>query len=78
LHKSFKKISFEDTFFFSVQLMYRSTWTKNYFLFFNCLFGGRRGRDHMVVGFTTTCAIGAYTNEVVILNPAQGEEYNIM
>jgi len=22
--------------------------------------GGRRGRDHMVVGFTTTCAISAY------------------
>jgi len=21
---------------------------------------GRRGRDHMVVGFTTTCAISAY------------------
>ena len=22
--------------------------------------GGRRGHDHMVVGFTTTCAISAY------------------
>jgi hypothetical protein len=22
--------------------------------------GGRRGRDHMVVGFTTTCTISAY------------------
>ena len=22
--------------------------------------GGRHGRDHMVVGFTTTCAISAY------------------
>ena len=22
--------------------------------------GGRRGRDRMVVGFTTTCAINAY------------------
>ena len=29
---------------------------------------GRRGRDHMVVGFTTTYAI---TTEIVILNPAQ-------
>ena len=28
LHKSFKKISFQDTFFFRVQLMYRSTWTR--------------------------------------------------
>jgi len=24
------------------------------------LFKGRRGHDHMVVGFPTTCAIGAY------------------
>jgi len=23
-------------------------------------FGGRRGRDRIVVGFTTTCAISAY------------------
>ena len=32
-------------------------------LFFICLFilfRGRRGRDRMVVGFTITCAIGAY------------------
>jgi hypothetical protein len=36
--------------------------------YFNCKFsqtrkgliGGRRGRDRMVVGFTTTCAISAY------------------
>ena len=27
--------------------------------FFNFI-GGRRGRDHMVVGFTTTCAISAF------------------
>ena len=24
---------------------------------------GRRGRDRMVVGFTTTCAISAYHND---------------
>jgi len=24
------------------------------------MYGGRRGRDRMVVGFTTTCAISAY------------------
>ena len=24
---------------------------------------GRRGRDHMVIGFTTTYAIGTYHNE---------------
>jgi hypothetical protein len=41
-------------------------------VFFYCLFisvlsfvnqllcGGRRGRDHMVVGFTTTCVLNAY------------------
>jgi len=27
---------------------------------FLSLFRGRRSRDHMVVGFTTTCAIRAY------------------
>ena len=27
--------------------------------------GGRRGCDHMVVGFTTTCAISAYTGTPV-------------
>jgi hypothetical protein len=26
----------------------------------SCLFGDRRGRDRMVVGLTTTCAISAY------------------
>jgi hypothetical protein len=35
----------------------------------------RRGRNRMVVGFTTTYAIGA-TN-VVRSNPAHGEVYNI-
>jgi hypothetical protein len=35
---------------------------------------GRRGRDHMVVGFTTTYAI----SDVVSSNLDQGEVYNIM
>jgi len=30
------------------------------FFFFLSLFRGRRGRDRMVVGFTTTYAISAY------------------
>jgi hypothetical protein len=30
------------------------------YLNFIFLFGGRRGREHMVVGFTTTDAISAY------------------
>ena len=36
------------------------------------------GRDHIVVGFITTCAISAYN--VVSLNPAQARctRYNIM
>jgi hypothetical protein len=34
--------------------------------------GGRRCRDRMVVGFTTTCAIDASSNST------QGEVYNIM
>jgi len=40
---------------------------------------GRRGRDRMVVGFTTTCAISAYhhTTKVVSSNPVHGEVYSI-
>jgi hypothetical protein len=38
--------------------------------------GRRRGR-HMVVGFTTTCAISAITNKVVSSNPVHGEVYSI-
>ena len=36
---------------------------------------GRRGRDRMVVGFTTTYAISAY---VVSSNIDQSEVYNII
>jgi hypothetical protein len=40
--------------------------------------GVRRRRDHMVVGFTTTCAISAYHHyEVVSSNPAHDEVYSI-
>ena len=28
----------------------------------NHIFRGRRGRDRLLVGFTTICAIGAYHN----------------
>jgi hypothetical protein len=38
---------------------------------------GRRGRDHMVVGFTTTYAIKPITTDVVGSNLAQGDVYNI-
>jgi hypothetical protein len=38
--------------------------------------GGRCGRDCMVVGFTTTCAISAY-NQVVRSNTVHGEVYSI-
>jgi hypothetical protein len=37
------------------------------------LAGDRRGRDRMVVGFTTTCAISAYHSKVVSSNPVHGE-----
>ena len=38
-----------------------------------------RGRDRMVVVFTTTYAIGAYPYyKAVSSNPAQGEMHNIM
>jgi hypothetical protein len=42
---------------------------------------GRRGRDRMVVGFTTTCAIRPIPTKVVSSNPTHGERctrYNIM
>ena len=37
--------------------------------------GGSHGHSHgrMVVGFTTTCAISAYTTKVMSLNPVHGE-----
>jgi len=35
---------------------------------------GRHGRDRMVVGFTTTCAI---TTNVVISNPVRGKVHSI-
>ena len=38
---------------------------------------GRRGRDSMVVGFTTTYAISAYHTDVVSSNPVHGEVYSI-
>ena len=42
-----------------------------------CVMRGRRGRDHMVVEFTTTCAISAYTTKVVNSNPVYGQVYSI-
>jgi len=38
---------------------------------------GCRGRDRMVVVFTTTYAIGAYHTNVVRSNPANDEVYSI-
>ena len=38
---------------------------------------GRRGRDRMIVGFTTTYASVPITTNVVIANPAHGEVYSI-
>jgi hypothetical protein len=40
--------------------------------------GGRRDRDRMVVGFTTTYATVSITTNVVSSNLGQGEVYNIM
>ena len=41
-----------------------------------CL-SGRRSRDRMVVGFTTTCAISSYHHKVASSNPVHGEMYSI-
>ena len=38
---------------------------------------GRRGRDRMVIGFTTTFAVSVYHHNVVSSNPAHGEVYSI-
>ena len=38
---------------------------------------GRRGRDRMVVGFTTTYSISAYHHLFVRPNPAHGDVYSI-
>ena len=35
------------------------------------------GRENMIVGFTTTCAISAYHHESLSFNPAHGEVYSI-
>ena len=39
--------------------------------------GGSRGRNRMVVGFTTTCAISAYHHTSCSTNTAHGEVYSI-
>jgi hypothetical protein len=38
---------------------------------------GRRSRDRMVVGFTTTCAMSITTKVVSCSNTAHGEVYSI-
>jgi hypothetical protein len=38
----------------------------------------RRGSDRMLVGFTTTYAIGVYHHCCCVIDPAQGEVHNIM
>ena len=43
----------------------------------SCYHISKRDRDRMVVGFTTTCAISAYTTKVVSSNPVHGEVYSI-
>ena len=46
------------TFFFLIFEVY--VYLFSYSIFFPDTFGGRCGRDHMVVGFTTNCAVSAY------------------
>jgi len=38
---------------------------------------GHCGRDRMVVGITTTCAISAITTKVVSSNPVHGKVHSI-
>jgi len=41
------------------------------------LMGGRRGRDRMIVGFTTTYAINAYHHKHCEFESCSGEVYSI-
>ena len=47
------------------------------YFYLYCLGAGRHGRDRMVVGFTTTCAIRAYHHESCEFEPVHGEVYLI-
>ena len=38
--------------------------------------GGCRGRDHMVYGFTTTCAISAYHRENCEFEPRSNSQFS--
>ena len=38
---------------------------------------GRHGRDLIVVGFTTKCAISVHTTKIARLNPAHGEVFSL-
>ena len=52
--------------------------SKNTLDMFSWCLCGRRGRDRMVVEFTTTCTTIAYSStKVVSSNPADGEVYSI-
>jgi hypothetical protein len=46
-------------------------------LSFNLILRGRRGRDRMVVGCTTTYAISAYNHKSCEFEPAHDEVYSI-
>ena len=38
---------------------------------------GRHGRELIVVGFTTKCAISVHTTKIARLNPAHGEVFSL-
>jgi hypothetical protein len=52
-------------FYQSLELFFTMVLSTPMLIFTCCSFHaswGRHGRDHMVIGFTTTCAISAYHN----------------
>ena len=51
--------------------------TTLHILSFHLWHRGRRSRDRMAVGFTTTCAINALITKAVSSNHTQGEVYSI-
>ena len=52
-------------------------YTKSKIHFVQNLLGVRRGHDHMVVGFTTTCAISAYHHKRCEFESRSDEVYSI-
>ena len=80
--ESFRRLQILNTLFKPFLLFKTHNINCDLVMVWNChlsrLSGGRRGRDRMVVGFTTTRAISAcIITKVTSSNPVHGEVYSI-